>query len=207
MSIEHVKKIKSRPISWSNLSAWEWSKDQWAKKYLDDYKEEPGPELIFGKKFADSIGDGTCLVKDLMNVLQEKKEHKFLCSFGDIELIGYGDAFCDKSFKILDEVKTGVKEWDQRRADNHGQITMYNLQNFIINKIRPEDMVNTIYWIPTEKKELENGDFGGFDYSIDFKYPIEVKKFQTKRTTKDIMNFGAYIQKTYREMLKFSEAY
>lgn len=207
MSKLHVKKLKARPLSWSSLSSWEWDKKEWGKKYLDAIEQPPSPELIFGKAFAESIENGTCKVKDLMSALQKKKEHEFNCMFGNIQLIGYGDAFCDETFKILNEVKTGVKEWDQKRVDQHGQLTMYALQNFIINKIDPKDLLIELYWIPTEKKELENGDFGGFDYSIDYKYPIELKKFTTKRSLQDIIQFGAYIKKTYNEMLKFAEAY
>jgi hypothetical protein len=40
---------------------------------------------------------------------------------------------------------------------------------------------------------------------IKFKEPIEVKQFKTKRTLADILSFGAYIKKTYKEMLKFAE--
>jgi len=207
MSAIHVEKLKVRPLSWSSLSSWDWNKESWAKKYLDGIEEAPGPELLFGKSFAESIEDGTCKVKSLMKVLEEKKEHEFSCDFGNIKLIGYGDAFCDRTFRILQEVKTGVKEWDQKRVDSHGQLTMYALQNFIINKVKPEEMEIALFWVPTNKIELENGDFGGFDYKIDFKYPVVYREFRTRRTLQDIMAFGAYIKKTYAEMLAFAEAY
>ena len=210
MSKIHLEKFKQRPLSYSSLNSWEWDKahgtDRWAKHYLEDINDDC-PELRFGKAFAESIENGTCQVKELMGLLQKKKEHEFRCMFGDIELIGYGDAFCDTTFRILDEVKTGAQEWTQKRADDHKQLDMYGLQNFIINKVRPEEVTFTLYWVPTERTEISNGDFGGFDYSIGFKYPIEVKQFKTKRTTKDIMNFGAYIKRTYSDMLAFSEAY
>ena len=207
MSKIHVKKLKERPLSWSSLSSWEWDKDQWAKKYLDDIQEVPGPELLFGKAFATSIEDGTCKVKELMSQLQKKKEHEFKCNFGEIALIGYADAFCDETFRVLNEVKTGVKEWDQKRVNEHGQLDMYCLMNFITNKVAPEDMDITLFWVPTQKDERDNGDFNGHDYSIKFIEPVEVKKFKTKRTTKDIMNFGAYIKSTYKQMLDFAEKY
>ena len=57
-------------------------------------------------------------------------------------------------------------------------------------KIKPEDLDITLFWIPTEKKELDNGDFSGFEYSIDFKYPIEVISFKTKRIAKSILFFS-----------------
>lgn len=208
MSQIHLEKFKQRPLSYSSLASWEWSKKEWAEKYIEG-KEKFSPELAFGKSFANSIEDGTCKVKKLMNDLQKTKEFEFRCRFGDIELIGFADAFCDITFKILDEIKTGNinNPWDQKRVDNHSQLTMYALQNFIMHKIRPEDTIFTLYWVPTIKTEIENGDFSSFDYSIDYKYPIEVHKFKTTRTTKDIMTFGAYLKKTYAEMLKFVEEY
>jgi len=210
MSQIHLEKFKARPLSYSSLNSWQWDKDhgtdRWAKHYLEDINDD-SPELRFGKAFATSIEDGTCKVKELMDKIPNTKEYKFECKFGDITLIGFGDDFCALTFKKLNEVKTGAAEWTQKRVDEHKQLDMYCLQNFIINKVRPEDVDITLFWVPTERTEIDNGDFGGFDYSIDFKKPIEVKSFKTKRTTKDIMNFGAYIKKTYKEMLAFAEAY
>ena len=207
MSKLHVEKLKNRPLSWSSLSSWEWDKKQWAKKYLDGIEEPKNPELIFGGNFAKSIEDGTCKVKELMDILQDKKEHEFKAKFGDIELVGYADSFCDKTFKILQEIKTGVAPWTQKRVDEHRQLTNYCLLNYIINKIKPEETLVELFWIPTEKKEINNGDFSSFDYSIDYKYPITVQKFKTKRTLKDIMNWGAYVKKTVKEMEEFAEEY
>lgn len=207
MSKIHVQKLKDRPLSWSNLSSWEWDKKEWAKKYLDGIEQVPGPELIWGKFLADSIENGTCEVPGLLDMLESTKEFEFKCKLGKIELIGYADAFCDKTFKILHEVKSGVKLFDQKRVDDMGQITMYLLMNFIINKVKPEDVDVTIFWVPTEKNEMDNGDFSGHDYNIKFIEPIVVRKFKTKRTLQDIIQFGAYIKKTHKEMLSFAEKY
>lgn len=210
MSIEHLEKFKHRPLSYSSLNSWQWDKDhgtdRWAKHYLEDI-DECSPELEFGKKFAESIEDGTCQVKELMKSLQERKEYPFKCKFGDIELVGFADAINDINFRIINEVKTGAQEWDQKRVDSHSQLTMYALMNYIINKINPIETSFILFWVPTQRIELENGDFGGFDYKIEFKKPIEVKWFRTERTIKDIMAYGAYIQKTYKEILAFVEAY
>ncbi len=210
MSKIHLEKIKNRPLSYSSLSSWKWDKEhgthQWAKRYLEG-KDESSPELVFGKQFAESIENGTCPIKELMNELQDKKEHEFKCKLGKIELIGYADAFCDKTFRILQEVKTGGAEWDNKRVKKHEQLDMYCLMNFIINKIRPEDMDITLYWIPTKKVDRDNGNFSGHDYDIKFIEPIKVRAFKTKRTLIDITQFGAYIIKTHAEMLAFAENY
>jgi len=207
MSKLHLKKFKERPLSWSSLSSWEWSKDQWSKKYLDSIEGVPGPELLFGKALADSIEDGTCKVPGLLDILELKKEHEFKCNLGKIVLIGYADAFDDKTFKVLHEVKSGVLEFNKKRVDSMLQLDMYLLMNFIINKVKPEDVKVKVFWIPTVKIEKDNGDFSGSDYEIKFKEPIEVKVFETKRTLKDILKFSAYIKSTHANMLKFACEY
>jgi hypothetical protein len=205
---------KERPLSWSAISSFEYDPEQWWNKYCLHGKcirancfIDPGnpnacplnqttKEMLFGKKIADSIEDGTCTIPGLLERLQEKKEHPFKCHFGKIPLIGFADAFCDKTFKILDEVKTGKKKWDQKRVDYHGQLDMYLLQNWIMNKIKPEEVTVTLHWIPTQ----DNGDF-----SISFVEPVRVQSFKTKRTMRDILNFGMRINKIYKKMKKYTK--
>jgi hypothetical protein len=182
---------KERPLSWSSISSFLYDPEQWYKKYFLGIKTEDTAELIFGKAFAQSIEDGTCEVKELMQALQKKKEHPFKAKFGKIYLIGYGDAFCDVTFKILDEVKTGAKEWTQKRADEHGQFDMYLLMNWLTKKIKPEEVICTLHWLPTYKR----GDF-----SMDFVRPIKVHPFRTQRTMKQILNFGVLINRVTKEM-------
>ncbi len=185
---------KTRPLSWSAISSFEYDKEQWYEKYVLGIKPEENKEMKFGKEFAKSIEDGTCDEKynvDLLRRLAKKKEHQFQVMFAGIPLVGYADAFCTESFKVLDEIKTGKKPWDQKRADEHGQIDMYLLMNLITNKIRPEDVKCTIYWLPTQ----ENGDF-----SISLVSPAVVYPFQTKRTTADVLKFGSYIKQVYKDM-------
>lgn len=183
-----------RPLSWSAISSFEYSPEQWYDNYVLSKKNPESEEMKFGKAFANSIEDGTCANKELLDLLQKKKEHKFNVVFSGIPLIGFADAFCDKTFKILDEVKTGKKAWDQKRANEHGQLTMYALMNFITNKIRPEDTTFTLYWCPTQA----NGDF-----SISFVKPIKTHVFKTKRMMNDILQFGLRIKRVVKEMEEY----
>jgi len=186
--------FNKRPLSWSAISSFNYSPEQWYKRYILNEVSEPSAEMEFGSKFAQSIEDGTCAVKELMDQLQKKKEHKFSVVFNGIPLVGYGDAFCNNTFKKLDEVKTGYKEWDTKRVDEHGQITMYNLMNYITNRVRPEEVTNTLYWLPTQKNN---------DFTISFVQPIKVHAFRTKRTMVDILKFGECIKKTVEDMQKY----
>ncbi len=216
MAKKYLTFDKKRPVSWSFKSSFDYDPEQWWEKYVLHGKctkefctiangvnllcpvVKTIPEMLFGKDFADSIEDGTCKVKSLMKVLQKKKEYPFRCFLGKIELIGFGDAFCEETFKKLDEVKTGVKEWTQKRADEHRQIDMYLLQNWIMHKIRPEDVENTLHWVPTERSED-----GRFRVTIKFKEPIKVHSFKTKRTMADILKFAADIENTLVKMEEY----
>ena len=183
----------SRPLSWSQLSAWTWNKSTWYEKYILGKKQE-SKEMDFGKKFAESIENNTCEIKELMANIQPRKEYPYKVVFAGITLCGFADAVCDKTFKKIDEVKTGKKKWDQKRVDNHHQITMYVLMNYITHKIPPEEVDCTLFWIPTE----ETGSF-----TIDFAKPIKVHTFHTKRTMSDILQFGECIKKTKKEMEEY----
>lgn len=182
---------KSRPLSWSAISSFEYDPEQWYRKYVLNQKDDETKEMIFGKKLATALELGKCDIKDLVEKLPHKKEHPFKVMFGKIPLIGFCDDFDDKNFTTLNEVKTGKKPWTQKRADEHGQIDMYLLMNFITNKIRPEDVKCAIHWLPTQ----ENGDF-----SITFIEPVKVHTFHTKRTMAQILAFGARINRVYQEM-------
>jgi hypothetical protein len=185
---------KNRPLSWSSISSFLWNKEEWFDKYILKKPQMVSVEMEFGKVFAESIENDTCAVPELMKFLTGKHEHPFNVMFGNIPLVGYADDFDDKTFRRLEEVKTGKKKWDQKRVDEHLQIDTYLLMNYITNKVRPEEVRCRLHWIQTE----ENGDF-----SISFVQPIKVHTFETKRTMQQILNFGMKVNKTYKEMQDF----
>jgi hypothetical protein len=205
---EQIARWKDRPMSYSQFSTWAYSdrskdgKEEWFKKYILGEETRPNPELIFGKKFADSIEAGKPLAPVTM-LSKAEKQFDVVIS-GNVKLTGRADLFDDKTLKETGEIKTGVAPWDQERVDSHDQITMYALMNFITNKIKPDDCKFWLEWVPTEKIELSNGDFSGYDYEIKFKEPIEIFHFDTKRTMKDISFYLAYIKNTRAEMEAFA---
>lgn len=187
---------KTRPLSWTAISSFQYNPEQWYKKYVLGEDLGTSREMKFGKIV------GKKLETDLKYLPQiprhSKMEHPFKVMFGKIPMTGYADTFCDKTNRKLAEYKTGKKPWTQKRVDEHGQIDMYCLMNLITNKIRPEDVEITLAWMPTQ----DNGDF-----SISFVEPIEknIKIFRTKRTTTQILNFGAFINQIYKEMEKYAQ--
>lgn len=189
------KTFQSRPLSWSQLSSFMYDKEQWYKRYILNQQDPPSKEMQFGSKVGKKIEtDPTYLP---MIERQSKMEHPFNVVFNGIKMVGYADTFCDTTFKKLGEFKTGKKEWNQKRVNEHGQITMYCLMNYITKKVRPEEMDIYLVWLPTEEV--------GFD--IQFVEPIEknIKIFKTKRTMSDVLKFGKFIKNTIDEMEKYIE--
>lgn len=196
-----IEFLQTRPFSWSAKSSFDWDKEQWYQKYILGIKQPDSPELLFGKKFADSCE----IRKPLAPVtLLSVVEHEFRFRLGDIPIIGYADTFEKKTKDHTGEFKTGVKIWDQKRVDNHGQISLYALGNYLLEKIKPEKCRFFLEWIPTRKVPRKNNDYSGFDYDIDFR-DIEpmVIHFETKRTTRQVLEFGVEIKNTLREMEQY----
>lgn len=194
---ETIKKWAQRPFSWSQLSSWEYNHDVWYSKYILNKKEEDNKEMALGRALATALEHGKCDIPELVKKLPYKKEHPFKVNFNGIVLIGFADDFDDKSFKVLNEVKTGKKPWTADRVRKHGQIDMYLLINYITNKVKPEDVKCTLHWLPTS----ENGDF-----SLDFVRPIVVHSFPTKRTMRDILAFGARVNAARAEMITYIQS-
>lgn len=185
---------KKRPLSWSAISSFEYDPEQWYKKYVLRQEEEKSKEMEFGSLIGKKLETDPTYLPDVIR--HSKMEHAFNVVFNKIPLVGYADSFCDKTFRKLAEFKTGKKEWTQKRADEHGQIDMYLLMNFITNKVKPEDVEVTLVWLPTQ----DNGDF-----SISFIPNMKPIPFKTKRTTKQVLEFGARIKRTYLAMEKYAE--
>lgn len=195
------KFLEKRPLSWSAISSFDYDPEQWYQNYIMKNRQPLSPELIFGNKFAISAEKR----KPLRPVtLLSQMEKGFKVVFGKIHLTGFADTYCRISKRKIGEYKTGVKKWDQKRVDEHGQITLYCLMNYIAHKMKPEDLKLFLEWIPTIKIPQENGDYSRFDYRIDFDPAYDkAVHFDTKRTMKDMLAFGQYINETVLKMQKY----
>lgn len=195
---QQIEKWKERPFSWSQLSSFEYDKEQWYDKYILGKPQFESAEMVFGKQFAQSIEDGTCQFAHLFKI-QSKVEKEFKCMFGKIPLLGFADSFCEITDRKIEEYKTGVKKWDKKRVDEHGQLDMYLLMLWITKKVRPEEVEVALTWFPTRRSET-----GDFKVTIEFVEPVLPQRFTTKRTMKDILNFGMRINKVHKEMEEFA---
>ena len=191
---------QNRAFSWSQITSFDYSPEQWFKRYfMADEEFIETEEMRFGKIIGERLASDPKFLPEVPRL--SKFEHPFNVMFGKIPLVGYADSFCDKTNKKLYEYKTGVKKWDQKRADEHGQIDMYLLMNYITNKIRPEEMQVKLVWLPTKRKE--DGDF---KVTIDFVDGMKPQIFSTKRTMQDILNFGARLNRVHKEMEDYAKS-
>lgn len=183
---------KKRPLSWSAISSFEYDPEQWYRKYVLKQEEPPSGPMIFGKENGERIAADASFIPHLRR--GEIYEYELRAKLGKIPLIGFVDSYVPHT--DLEEYKTGMKAWDQKRADEHGQITMYLLMLFMTHGVRPESVSCRIHWLPTAMQR---------NFSIEFTQPddILVHSFETKRTMVDVMKFAERINDTYAEMLEY----
>ncbi len=191
-------KWKARDLSWSQISSFEYDPEQWYRNYWMGVRDKPSAEMLFGSKIGKKLEKDPEFLP--MIPRSTTMEYKFQAEFNDLILVGYADSFCDDAL-TLREYKTGVKAWDQKRVDTHGQITMYCFMHYLTHKIKPEEITCTLHWMPTKK--IEHGDF---TVEISFVDDIEnnIMHFETKRTMREILEFGTRIKKTVKLMESYA---
>lgn len=198
----HLDKLNSRPLSWSSISSFEYDPKEWARKYLEGKETPPSAEMVFGSKVGKKLETDLTFLP--MIPRYSKMEHPFNVKMGDILLTGYADSLCTLTNKKLAEYKTGVKKWDQKRVNQHGQIDMYLLMHYITTRVKPEEVEVLLIWLPTQRRES-----GTFEVDISFVEPIEdhIKFFKAKRSMVDILKFAGYIKAVVEKMRTYALSY
>lgn len=190
MSSEFIKRFHDRPMSWSQISSFEYSPAQWYDIYVLGKKQE-SKELTFGSIIDKKIQDDPKFMPSLPRY--PHMQYKMKVMFDGVPLVGLPDGL-DLDKYLLADYKTGKKAWDQKRADETGQLTMYLLLLYISKKLPPEKFKCYIHWLPTE----ERGDF-----SIDLIKDCKPITFETKRTMTDVLLFGLRIKKVIKDMEEY----
>lgn len=178
---------KERPLSWSAISSFEYDPEQWYKRYVLKQDEPASLEMLFGKVTGEKLANDARFMPDVPR--GTIYEYELRTKLGSIPLIGFIDSYVEHT--NLEEYKTGKKAWDQKRADEHGQITMYLLMLYLMHGVSPETIECRIHWLPTK----DNNDF-----TIGFVDPSSYLTFTTKRSMVDVLTFGKRINKTYKLM-------
>lgn len=193
---ELINTWKKRAISWSQISSFAYSKDQWALRYIFNIDDGGNNLMRFGNVVGDSLGTPESMVPLLNPSLVGVKEFELHAPLNGLSLIGYADHYCPET-KVLNENKTSVNltRWDQDKVDNHHQLTMYALMLMITHKTKPEDVEMWLNFIPVRETQ---------SFEMEIVDPALFHRFPTKRTTKQCLEFGASISKTLKEMEKYA---
>ena len=188
-----MQRFIKRPLSYSQLNSWQWSKEDWYSNYVLNKPRGKSAAMEIGNIIGDSIGTDKSLIPDLNP--PGVKEYPLRASLGDIHLVGYCDHYCPLTLE-LNENKTAVnpKKWTQGSVNKHEQLTMYALMLFLKHDVKPEDLTIYLNYI----RVIEGSDMRYY-----LPNPIQFKRFQTIRTSDDILNYSEYIIKTVDEMNEY----
>lgn len=189
-------RFKTRPLSWSQLSSFEYSPKEWHRRYIRNKPEPPNAAMLYGSKVGDSIGTPNSLVPTLTP--PGAKEYELRANLGPIHMVGFCDHYCPDTL-VLNENKTtdNPDKWNKKSVDTHGQMTMYALLLFLQNKTKPGDVTMYLNYIPVFIK--------GVDYALPT--PPTYTAIPTERTTADIMNFVTYVKNTVKAMEDYARTY
>lgn len=189
-----IQKWLKRPHSWSSHSQFTmYSKEDWYNKYIMGGESKPSKEMLFGSKVDRQIQDDPTFIPDLIR--ETELQYRMECKLNKFNLVGIPDAIC-LTKKRLRDYKTGKGEWTHSRAHGTGQLTWYLLQVYLIHKINPEEFECYIDWLPTI--DTVDGDIAFRDD------PVKPFTFKTKRTLREVLDFGNKIIKTREEMVRFA---
>lgn len=183
--------LKKRPLSWSAISSFEYDPEQWYRRYVLGIKDPSTAPMEFGKEIGEKLATDPSFLPGVPR--RSHFEYELRCMFGKIPLIGFIDSYLPHT--DLDEYKTGVKPWTQKRVDEHGQLDMYLLMLYLCHQVRPEKIRVRLHWLPTQ----ENGDFSISLVSED------CHSFDTKRTMVDVLHFGDRINSTVKQMREYAK--
>lgn len=195
----HLIKFQSRPLSWSSIASWQFSRDQWARKYLEGIYEEPNNLMLFGNEVGQKLGlDRKYLPMVERYEVMYPAEHRLTSKINDIELVGLFDSF-DPKDKHFNEYKTSSNKtkWTQKSAQGHGQILFYLFLIYKNYNIPPEKIKVKLYYIPVSTD-------GDFKMKVDEK---GIQSFEVKHTSLEVLKFANFIKQTYQEMSDFALGY
>lgn len=184
--------LKKRPLSWSAISSFQYSKEQWYRKYIQGITDPANSAMKFGKEWGERIASDPSYMPEIPR--HSVFEYKLEVALGGIPLIGYIDSY-EPHTHLLEYKSHGKNGWTQKRVDEHGQIDMYVLMLHLLHGVQPKDLEIKLVAVQTQ----ENGDFS---ISLSGTPPVI---FETKRTTKDILRFANIIKDTVSDMQSYSQ--
>lgn len=184
-------------LSWTQIDLWNNRRQEYFKKYFYEQEGYVSKEMIFGKKFATAVQTGDTGGDEVMDfvirnkvikykVIEYQLETMLETELGNIPLLGYLDTAYKEPVDGLREYKTGKQPWTQKRADRHGQITLYALMVYLQHGSLPKQL--HLDWLPTEEIDGEISLTG------------DMIPFTTSRSMGEILEMATIIKRTAVEI-------
>jgi len=198
-------------LSWSQLELLERDEEEYRRIYINGgaRKSFAPAEQAFGKRIADGLiekeqtGDAHVDMCRASLPPADQKDIEEKVMFGDIPLLIKCDAVLNEPFEVH-EYKTGHPDkfgndpWDQKRADNHGQLDFYMFAKFIQKGKIPG---GKLIWIPTVK--IDTGKVNKWNepiYRIELDKKREMVVFPTNKNISDMAIMSARIKKAWKRI-------
>lgn len=197
-------------FSYSQWRVWKFEGPKvYAMKYLYWMTDETNPRMLLGKQVAEMIEEDKAQDDPVLEHLRlflpqyPLKEYPLESMFNGIKLFGKPDGL-DLENKIVGEHKTGV-HWEQGMADcvdpfgrwykEGAQLTWYALLLHLTQGWKPSDILFQLNWMPTIWEQGEMPKPTG-----------HIQTFETRRSTRDILNMGKDIIDTWKAIGEYCGA-
>ncbi len=189
-------------ISWSSLSLFERSPEQWAEVYLYGKQVPVNRGMAYGRTMADGLENGEATgdpVLDLMiaqlpkfELMDKPLEAEMPCGNRKIKILAKPDTM-KEDLSAFWEYKTGQAPWSQSKVDSFGQITFYNTAMYL--KTGKNDREMGLVHVQTVKGEAERIQPTG-----------EIFTYRTKRSMSDTLKMMVRIKNAWEGMEKLTES-
>ena len=183
-----------RPLSWSQLQAFSYSKEQWYRNYILGEKDPPNSLMLAGSRVGDAIGTKDSPID--VNLTPGVKEYKLRATIDGITLTGFADHYCPDTLTLNENKCSDTKgRWTQGKVDKHGQITMYLLLLQAQDGVKPEDVECWLNFLKLEQVGVQ----------FDVGDPVELRRFKTSRTQDQLDQFLEETKRTVELMHQYIE--
>lgn len=188
------QQLRFPTLSWSSISAWGYSQEDWYDKYVLGNRSEPNENMMAGIRIGERWEADPTYLTEVER--PEIFEHNLSAKLGDIIITGHIDGLHLTKKKKLQELKTTVSKtkWNAKSVREWGQITLYCYLLYENYKIKPEDLEIELVYVPVEQQ----GDFT-------IQQSGKAVVIPTVRTMTDIVKFMAFVKQTHKEMCEYVE--
>ncbi|MES2409676.1 MAG: PD-(D/E)XK nuclease family protein [Patescibacteria group bacterium] len=192
--VKHL--FQSKPLSWSSIASFEYSPEQWARKYVDGIIDPSNASMSFGNEIGQRLAREPDFLPDVKRY--SVFEQCLTGKIDDIQLIGFLDTF-DPITKNFNEFKTSSnkKKWTKKSAQAHRQLLMYMFLIWRNYGVPPEKLSPSLFYIPVEEHS---------DFTMKVS-EAKVQEFVVKHTTLELLQFANHVKEVYKEMILFANEY